>query len=103
MTETNGYQHLERRPGSNYKQLFVKGRRIRAEVLYRQTVGSEPMTPEEVAEDYELALEVVQEAIDYCLHHPEVLQEDFDRESAKVREFERVHPPVLPAAEQLDP
>ena len=24
------YMHLEPRPGSNYRQLFIKGRRIRA-------------------------------------------------------------------------
>jgi hypothetical protein len=27
------YQHLEPRPGSNYRQLFLKGRRIRAAVV----------------------------------------------------------------------
>ena len=32
-TETQ-YQHLEPRPGSNYRQLFLKGRRIRAAVVY---------------------------------------------------------------------
>ena len=96
MSNPNGYQHLERRPGSNYKQLFVKGRKIRAEVLYRQTIGLEPRTPEQVAEDYDLPLEVVQDAIDYCINNPEVLQEDRDREWAKIQEFERLHPPVLP-------
>jgi len=45
---------------------------------------------------------VVQEAIDYCMHNPQILQEDFDRESAKVREFERLHPRVLPPVEQMD-
>jgi hypothetical protein len=46
MTITNGYQHLECRSGSNYKQLFVKGRRIRAEILYRQTIGNDSRTPQ---------------------------------------------------------
>jgi hypothetical protein len=27
------YQHLQLRPGSNYRQLFVNGRRIRAAVV----------------------------------------------------------------------
>ena len=96
MTDPNGYQHLERRPGSNYKQLFVKGRRIRAEVLYRQTIGLEPRTPEQVAEDYELPLEVVQDAIDYCIKNPQVLQEDRDREWANIVADEKLNPPVLP-------
>src|ERR1700683_2161401 len=97
MTDPNGYQHLERRPGSNYKQLFVKGRRIRAEVLYRQTVGLEPRTPQQVAEDYELPLEAIQEAIHYCLHNTDVLQDDRDREWASIQAYEKLHPPVLPA------
>ncbi len=43
------YKHLKPKPGSCYRQLFVNGR-IMAEVLYRETVGREPLTPEEVAQ-----------------------------------------------------
>ena len=42
------YAHLAPNPKSAYKQLFIKGTRIRAEVVYGMTVdGSEPMTPEQ--------------------------------------------------------
>jgi len=102
MSDPNGYKHLEPRPGSNYKQWFIKHRRIRAEVLYRQTTGLEPLTPNQVAEDYDLPLEAVQEAIDYCVKHAQVLQEDRDREWAKIEEYERLHPPVLPTVEQSE-
>lgn len=57
------YKHLQPKPGSNYRQLFVNGR-IRAEVLYRETVGPEALTPEEVALEYGLPLEAVEESID---------------------------------------
>ena len=96
MTNPNGYQFLERRPDSNYKQLFTKGRKIRAEVLYRQTVGLEPRTPEEVAQAYNLPLEAVREAIDYCLHNEDVLQEDRDRELAMIRSLGLDKPPLVP-------
>ncbi len=33
------YQHLEPRPGSNYRQRFLKGRRIRAAVVYEAFHG----------------------------------------------------------------
>lgn len=49
-----------------------------------------------MAEDYELPLEAVHEAIDYCLKNPQVLHEDRDRESASIDEYEKFHPPVLP-------
>jgi hypothetical protein len=82
----NGYQYLEPRPGGNYKQWYVKGRRIRAEILYRPTIWDEPRTPEEIAHDYSLPVEAVLETIDYCQKNPEVLQEDRDREWAHIVE-----------------
>ena len=58
----NSYAHLEPRPGSTYRQLFIKGRKIRAEVIYRETVGREPRTPEEVAADFDIPVQAVREA-----------------------------------------
>lgn len=66
------YRYLESRPRSHYRQLWVKGRHIRAEVLYRLTLGAEPRTPEEIAHDYALSVEVVHEAIDYAVHNQEL-------------------------------
>ena len=71
------WAYLAPNPKSAYKQLFIKGTRIRAEVLYGMTVdGSEPMTPEEVAVEMEVPLEVVREAIAYCESNPEVIAQD---------------------------
>lgn len=84
MVERVEYQYLKPKPGSNYRQLFVNGR-IRADVLYRETVGSEPLTPEEVATEYGLPLEAVVEAVDYCLHNQTLLDEDRSREAARIR------------------
>lgn len=97
MNQTNHYQHLERRPDSNYKQLFVKGRRIRAQVLYRLTVGEDPRTPEEVARDYELPLEVVQEAIHYSQHNEGLLRQERDQELEMIRRRGLDKPPLVPA------
>ena len=76
----NGYQYLEPRPGGNYKQWYVKGRRIRAVILYHDATGEGARTPEQVAHDYSLPVEAVLEAIDYCVKHPEVIKEDSDSE-----------------------
>lgn len=70
--------------GSNYRQLFVRGR-IRAEVLYRETVGREPLTPAEVAKEYDLPLEAVHEAIEYCVKNEALLGEERSREEAWIR------------------
>ena len=55
------YQHLEPRPGSNYRQLFLEGRRIRAVVVDESIHGPDPRTPEEFAQDFQIPLEVVLE------------------------------------------
>jgi hypothetical protein len=56
---------------------------MRAEVLYRHTVGPEPRTPQEVADDYGLPLEAVLEAIDYATRNSELLDEERRREEAR--------------------
>ena len=57
------YQYLESRPKSAYSQLFIKGTRIRAELIYRAHINAEePMTPEELAIDYGLPLPAIVEA-----------------------------------------
>jgi uncharacterized protein (DUF433 family) len=70
------WKYLAPNPKSHYKQLFIKGTRIRAEVAYRLAVGPEPRTPEEIAADYHLPLEAVKEAIAYCASNPPEIDED---------------------------
>lgn len=77
------YKYLERNPRSSYKQLFIKGRRIRARTLYGAYMSDEePRTIEEIAADYDLPVEAVQEAIAYCDSDPPEIREDFAREEA---------------------
>lgn len=75
------WKFLAPNPKSAYKQLFIKGRRIRARTLYGAFMSAEePMTPAEIAADYDLPLEVVEEAIAYCQSDPPEIKEDFERE-----------------------
>jgi uncharacterized protein (DUF433 family) len=79
-TPSNNWRYLERDPKSSYKQLSIKGRRIKARTLYGLTQGEDAMTPEEVAADRDLPLEAVLEAIAYCKSNPPEIREDFERE-----------------------
>jgi hypothetical protein len=79
------YQHLEPRPGSNYRQLFLKGRRIRAAIVHEAVHGPDPYTPEEFARDYGVPLEVVIEALDYVAANMALIEAERDREAADVR------------------
>jgi len=79
--KTSNWNHLAPNPKSGYRQLFVKGTRIRARVLYGLYLSDEePMTPEEIAADYGLPLDAVLEAIAYCETNPLEVAEDFQRE-----------------------
>src|SRR5438105_3529644 len=82
MNTTTQWKYLDRKPKSNYKQLFIKDRWIAARTLYGQTLGEEARTPEEVAADYGLPVEAVREAIAYCESKPPEIHEDWEREEA---------------------
>lgn len=82
MSETpKQYKYLVRKPKSSYKQLFVKDRWVRARTLYGAFVSeTKPRTPEQIAKDFNVALEAVQEAIVYCESNPPEIQEDWEAE-----------------------
>ena len=82
-TSSNPYKYLARKPKSNYEQLFVKDRWVSARTLYGMYLNEEmPMTPEEIAADYDLPLEAVREAIAYCESNPPELARDHARDEA---------------------
>jgi uncharacterized protein (DUF433 family) len=79
------WKYLAPNPKSAYKQLFIQGRRIRARTLYGMYMSKEePMTPEEIALEYDLPVEAVREAIAYCQTDPPEIKEDFEREERKM-------------------
>jgi uncharacterized protein (DUF433 family) len=84
-TTSAKYVWLAPNPKSSCRQLFVKGTRIAARVLYGWNACAEPRSPEEIAADYGLPVEAVQEAIAYCQSNPPELQEDYAREEALMK------------------
>lgn len=83
MVESVRYKYLQPKKGSRYQQLAVNGR-IRAEILYRETLGHEGLTPNQVAQEYNLPLEAVLEAIHYCENNRELLDAERAREQATI-------------------
>jgi uncharacterized protein (DUF433 family) len=71
------WTYLERRPGSSYRQLCVKGKRIWAWTLYCEVMSeTEPRTAEQLAEDFVIPVDAVREAIAYCQSDPPEIKED---------------------------
>ena len=89
MSTENHYKHLEHRPGNVARQPFIKGIKIRADTLYSDSIEkidddgnvTPGRTPEEIAEDRNLPLEAVREAIDWCEKHIDVVLADRAREN----------------------
>src|SRR5262245_44149728 len=79
------YQHLEARPGSNYRQLWLKGRRMRAAVVDEGVHGPDPRTPGEFAREYQVPLEAVLEALDYVARNRSLIEQERERGLAKLR------------------
>ncbi len=78
--------YLDRKPGSAYRQLFIKGRNIAARILYGSYVSEqEAQTPEQIAADFQIPLESVLEAIAYCESDPPEIQQDWEMEEASIR------------------
>ncbi len=85
MSETpREWKYLERRPGSSYQQLCIKGKRIWAWTLYCEFMNAkEPRTPQQLAEDFGVPLEAVEEAIAYCQSDPPELREDHRKDDIR--------------------
>ena len=83
---STGYKYLERDSLSSYKQLSIKGRRIRARTLYGLHVNSEePMSIDDIAQGYNIPVEAVEEAIAYCKSDPLEIREDIMTEELYAR------------------
>jgi uncharacterized protein (DUF433 family) len=109
MSVATTWRHLESRPKSAYRQLFLMGTRVRADVVHGLYVNDEdPMTAEEIAEDYNLPLEAVREAIAYVESNPPEVEADFQREEELMQATgmndqqykHRPTPQVIPTAER---
>jgi uncharacterized protein (DUF433 family) len=72
-TTEKHYEHLEYRPGSNCRTMWIKGRRIRATVVDEYVHGLDPYTPEELAQDFQVPLEAVLEALDRVAQNQELI------------------------------
>jgi uncharacterized protein (DUF433 family) len=90
------YQYLEQRLCHRCRPLYIKGTPLRAETLYRETVGEEARTPEEVARDFDVPVEAVREAIEYCIKNAAQLRQWREEELVRIKEFEKKYPPLLP-------
>jgi uncharacterized protein (DUF433 family) len=93
-TSKTQWQYLEPRPDSWRQQLYIKGRKLRAHIVWSDMLVNE-MTPEEVADSKDLPALAVYEAIEYCETHAELLKQEAQEERRFLEERGVVlEPPV---------
>ncbi len=75
------WKYLTQKRGSYYRQLYVFGR-IRATTIYdsylSRDVGEPGMSPEELAENFDVPIEAVREAIAYVESNPPEIKQDWE-------------------------
>lgn len=77
--EIENWQYLIARPHPWRKQLYIKGRKLLASTIWRDMTANQ-MSPEQAAENWDLPLSAIYEAIDYCQKYQEILKLEADEE-----------------------
>jgi hypothetical protein len=85
LAHTEGWRYLVARPHPWRRQLWIKGRRQRAFIVWSDMLTNQ-MTPEEAAEDWDLPLEAVEEIIRYCESNRELLTMEANEERRRLVE-----------------
>ncbi|NJM90502.1 MAG: hypothetical protein HC847_28615 [Hydrococcus sp. RU_2_2] len=67
------WQYLEQHPHPWRKQLYIKDRRVKASVIYYDMIVNNE-TPSQAAENWDLPLAAIEEVIEYCQTHQELLK-----------------------------
>ncbi len=92
---TPQWQYLESRPSSWRQQLYLKGRKLRAYNVWSDMIAND-WSIEETAYNWDLPVEAVLEAIEYCQTHWELLQQEAEEEWRSLEEQGvRVEPKIV--------
>jgi len=83
--QPQNWQFLVSRPHSWRQQLYIKGRKLLASTLWQDMLVN-GMTPEQAAENWDLPLAVIYEAIQYCETHQDLIILEAEEEQCRLQE-----------------
>lgn len=84
-SQTETWQFLVSRPHPWRHQLYIKGRRLLASTLWRDTISNQ-MSLEQAADNWELPLAAVHEVVQYCETHQDLLRLEAEEELRRLQE-----------------
>lgn len=73
------YKNLETRSDKRTREMCLRGAGVRASTIWHDRYVSR-MTPDQIAKDRDIKLEVVYEALEYCQENWEIICREKDRE-----------------------
>lgn len=79
LPQAGQWQYLEARPHPRRRQLYVKGRRLRAFSVWSDMITNH-LTAEETAQSRDLSVEAVRECMRYCEENRQMLANECDQE-----------------------
>jgi len=83
LARKNDWRYLTDRPHAWRRQLYVKGRRLLASTVWGDMLAN-GMTPAEVADDWDLPLEAVDEIIRYCELNRALIKMEAEEERSRL-------------------
>lgn len=83
--QNEDWQYLVARPHLWRKQLYIKGRKLLASLIWQDMIVNQ-MSPEQAAENWDLPVSAINEAIRYCESHRELLQLEAEEERYRLKE-----------------
>ena len=91
---TTQWQYLEQRPHTWRQQLYLKGQRVKASVVYSDMLINDD-TPEIAAENWGVSLAAIHEIIDYCQANQPLLKQEAQEERRRLEaKGVRLEPPI---------
>jgi uncharacterized protein (DUF433 family) len=85
LSQAETWQFLVSRPHPWRQQLSIKGRKLFASTLWQDMI-SNGMSPEQAAENWDLPLAAVHEAIQYCKTNRDLLRMEAEEEQHRLQE-----------------
>ncbi|MBD2440313.1 hypothetical protein [Nostoc sp. FACHB-110] len=82
--QTENWQYLVARSHPWRKQLYIKGRKLLASTIWQDMMANQ-MSSEEAAENWDLPLCAIEEVINYCESHQELLKLEADEERYRLQ------------------
>jgi len=83
MTTKANYRYLEKRPDKGSQELYVRGAGVRASSLWHDRYVSR-LSPVQIADDRDIPLDAVYEALAYCQESWEDICQEKDRERGRL-------------------